>query len=566
MQRIDRRQFLAGTLGAAGVLVLGGCKASEDPAGPGQSGAQQDQPADRVVLRLAGGDQGFPSPFAYTRGGGYIQMSYIYDTLLWKDSTGNLLPWLASSYTTSPDKLVYTFELRENVRWHDGQPLTPEDVVFSFAYHRDQKLPATIIAQPVPDIAEVRATGPRTVEFRLSKPVATFLQFGGAGAIPIVPKHIWSSVTNAATATDPKLLVGTGPYRLESYSRGEGSYLYAANDDYFLGRPVVRRIENRPVGEGPAAGLTALTAGEVDVAGVSGVRPEVLAAARGDSSLAILEEGPGASQLALNFNLAKGGALADVRFRQACCRAIDRADLVKRLFGGQGRPGNPGWIPPDNPFHAKVEQYDFDVAAANKMLDDAGYLPSGGGGTRQTPAGEPLRFTLLSANPVPPVAEVLVNSLKAIGVEVVPQGVDTPTFNERMSKLDVELSLIASGGMSSDLAPDYLRLVYNSKTKLAQHAQGYVNPEVDDLTQRQLATTDLNERKKIVTQAQELIARDVPILPLFYPTSYTVFRKSTFDQWYVTPGGVAGVVPTANNKQAFVTGIKAGTKVRATKG
>ena len=134
-----------------------------------------------------------------------------------------------------------------------------------------------------------------------------------------------------------------------------------------------------------------------------------------------------------------------------------------------------------------------------------------------------------------------------------------------MSKLDVELSLIGSGGMNSDLAPDYLRLVYNSKTRLAQHAQGYVNPEVDDLTQRQLATLDEGERKKIVARAQELIARDVPILPLLYPDSYTMFRKATFDQWYVTPGGVAGVVPTANNKQAFVTGTKTGTKVRATK-
>ena len=234
--------------------------------------------------------------------------------------------------------------------------------------------------------------------------------------------------------------------------------------------------------------------------------------------------------------------------------------VTLNFFLPRAMPGGPARRPHQRGHaHAKVEQYPFDVAAANKMLDDAGYPRAAAGSTRQTAAGQPLRFTLLSASPVPPVAEVLVNSLKAIGVEVVPQGVDTPTF-------DVELSLIGSGGMNSDLAPDYLRLVYNSKTKLAQHAQGYVNPEVDDLTQRQPATLDQGERKKIVAQAQELIAQDVPILPLFYPDSYTVFRKATFDQWYLTPGGVAGVVPTANNKQTFVTGTKSGTKVRATKG
>jgi len=226
-------------------------------------------PGHPRALHLAGGDAGFPSPFAYSRGPGYVQMSYIYDTLLWTDASGRQLPWLASRVRRSSDGLTYTFELRDNVRWHDGRPLTPADVVFTFDYYAKQTLSPEIIAMPVPGIAEVKATGPRTVEFRLKAPIATFLGFGGAGAVPIVPKHIWESIDHAAMATDPKVLVGSGPYRLKSYSGGDGSYLYTANDDYFLGKPFVKRIENRPVGDP----LTALKSGEIDAATVLGVTP-----------------------------------------------------------------------------------------------------------------------------------------------------------------------------------------------------------------------------------------------------------------------------------------------------
>lgn len=107
---------------------------------------------------------------------------------------------------------------------------------------------------------------------------------------------------------------------------------------------------------------------------------------------------------------------------------------------------------------------------------------------------------------------VLIAALKAIGVELRAEAVDTPTFNQRVIRGDSELSLIGSGGVNSDLAVDYLRLVYSSKATLTQKAQGYSNPEIDDLTQKQLNTVDEAERKRIVSRIQEIIARDVPLL------------------------------------------------------
>ncbi|MCA1570395.1 MAG: ABC transporter substrate-binding protein [Chloroflexi bacterium] len=515
---MDRRRFLRGTVGVAGAVVLGGCNGTDDASsGPGSSllpaeGPAGLEPVPRPTLRLPGGDFGFPSPFTYSRGPGYWRMSYLYDTLLWKDSTGDLLPWLASGFERSEDGLTYTFGLRDDVRF----------------------------------------------EVRLTRPVVTFLR-SVAGALPIVPRHIWASVDDAAAASDLAVLVGTGPYRLQTYSQGEGAYLFTANDDHFLGMPFVERIEYQPVGDE----LTALMAGEIDAGGpppLGGARPEALAPFGNDASFGVLD-GPADATSALYFNLAAGGALADVRFRRACAMALDRDDLVERLLGGNGEPGNPGFLPPSHPSHHDVEQYPFDVEAANALLDDAGYARDGTG-IRQGTDRRPLRFSLLVGNQAPsPVAELLVGVFGVIGVELNPEGADPPTRDARTAAGDYDIALIGYGGLGGD--PDYLREVYSSRVpRRFQSVSGYTNAEFDEIADQQLVALDDDERAQLVDRMQEIVAADVPLLPLFYPTSFHIFRESVFDQWYFTPGGFANRIPTVYNKQVFITGLQTGTEVR----
>jgi len=563
MVSIDRRTFLLGTMGAAaGAVVLASCGGDDDGAAPGPQAQTDDlAPAARPTLRLPGGNVGFPSPFAYQRGGGLIKSTLIYDTLVWKDSTGQILPWLAHRWDRSPDARTYTFHLRDNVRWHDGRPLTARDVAFTFQYFRNNTIPPQVITQPLPEIEDVRATGDHTVEFRLRAPLATFFGFGGVGSVMIVPEHVWSGVQNPGQASDPALLVGSGPYRLESYDRGQGAYLYSANDAYFLGTPFVSRLEYRPVGDQ----LAGVVAGELNVAGASGLRPEALAPFRNNPELEVLQGPPGNSGTGLWWNLARGGALADPRFRKACAHAINREDLVQRLHGGNADPGNPGWIPRANPFHVDVEQYRFDQARANRLLDEAGYTRPSPDATRQTPDGQPLRFSLLTTSPPPPLTDLVVNALRAVGVEAAPEALDTPAFNRRVTTGGSELSLIGFGGMNTDHAADYIRQIYSSKTESVQHAQGYVNPELDRLADEQLTAIDESRRKEIVGRAQRIIADDLPMLPLVYPHSYAIFSPRAFDQWYYTEGGVASTVPSVENKHLFVTGKKTGLDIRPTR-
>ena len=546
MPQITRRTFLRASAGAAAALYVGGCGSSSTQSG---------------TVRLPGGTFGFPTPFAYIAGLGYEQMSYIYDTLLWKDASGRLIPWLARKVRRSDDGRTYMFELREGVKWHDGRPFTAEDVVFTFDYFADQPLGPLVTAQPR-GVSGARARSRLVVEVELEAPAVTFLE-QVASAVPIVPKHVWSKIEDAPLTQSRKVLVGTGPYRLRSYSAGEGAYQYEANNGFFLGKPFIKRIELRPVDDQ----LSALRAGEIDSASTppEGVGRDALGPFRGDE-FGILGS-PATFTFPLIWNIAKGGALADVRFRRASAMAIDRQAIVNRLIAGQGSPGNPGFIPPKHPFHVPVEQYPFDPAAANRLLDRAGY-ERGSGGVRRGPDGKQLRYTLVTGNvPVPPMLDMLVAAMKEIGVELKPQAVDLPTLFSRLEAGDNEIALSLYPGpgptaLNSD--PDYMRTFYSSRVKdRLQGAQGWVNHEFDRLADRQLVTADRQERMRLVARMQHIVADELPVLPLYYPTLFDAFRKEAFDQWYYTPGGFAGGLPGVYNKQALVTGRKVGLEVRS---
>jgi peptide/nickel transport system substrate-binding protein len=550
-----RRTFLKGMVGAAGAVLLGGCGGNGRPGGGG-----------RPTLRVESWTQlGFPSPFTYTAGPGYWRMTLLFDTLLWADSTGEQLPWLASSYRASGDGLVHTLELRETT-WADGRPLTARDVSFTYQYYRSNTLTPFQIAVPRTD-ADVVPTGERSVEFRLRQPDATFVQ-QVLGAMPIVPEHVWSTIRDpngVETTHRDQSLIGTGAYSLQSRNVSENTELYVARDGYFLGPPFVRRIEMVPA----ADPLAAVRIGQMDAAGThaEGVRNEVLAPFRDDPEFGIVDR-PDAFAFPLFFNISRGGALADLRFRRACLHAIDQGDMVHRLLTGNGRVGNQGWLPPSNPyFNPDVRQYPFDRAEAERLLDEAGYRRPRPGGPRTNADGSPLRYVLYIPDGVPiAVAELIASSLRAVGVDIDLQRIDLiRLFGVKLQQsYDLLVTLYpgpAGIGPSGD--PEILRGVYHSRPPNPFHkATGYANPEVDRLIDAQLRTVDVEERKRLVGQVQRIVADDLPVAVLYYTTLFHAFRKNVFDQWYFTPGGFGPGLPDVYNKQPYITGRKVGTDVR----
>ncbi|MDQ6741128.1 MAG: ABC transporter substrate-binding protein, partial [Actinomycetota bacterium] len=404
------------------------------------------------MLHLPAGDFGY-TPFNYLLGPGYVRMSLLFDTLIWKDSQG-YIPWLATEWKQSADGKAWTFTLRPGVKWHDGTPLTVDDIVFTFDYFKKQP-PTSPLLRGLEFVSGARKVDAQHVEVALTQVYAPFL-VNIAGALPIIPQHVWEKVADPTTFTAPEAAIGSGPYKLTSYDAASGAYGYDANNDFWLGKPFVQRIEMVPTGDD----LLALKQGTLDAADVSapsGVTDDVLAQFQAPDYGVLnqlLEFSP-----VIHFNLAKGAPYTDVNFRRAWAYAIDRDELVQRVLQGKGKPGNPGWLGPASSwYNPAVEQYKFDPAKAKALLDSAGYKDRNGDGMRELPNGKPLDVHILGGGgPFARVTELIVAQLKSVGIKASFTSPGDPNaLIEQFARgnYDVGLLFYELGG-----DPDYMRQV-----------------------------------------------------------------------------------------------------------
>lgn len=539
-------------------LVLSGCGGGDD--GGSAKPPATERPAQVDRLRLSGFDIGYPSPFAYLKGPGLVQVNFVFDTLIWKDDTGKFVPLLASAWEHSANGTEWRFTLRDGATWHDGRPVTADDVVFTFQYMTTGPGKDALGFIGKPEVTEVVAEAPNRVLIHLPGPSALF-EPTVAGRVPIIPKHIWSGVTDPAKYLDRTAVIGSGPYRLESYDRAAGSYLYTANDSYFLGKPYVRRLEFVPA---PNA-LQALGAGGIDAATV-GV--ENLEEAIPDSVLKAYEGGkygrvtaPGEANRALHFNIGAGFPYNDKRFRQAVAFGIDRQDLVKRILVGRGQPGSSGNLAPSNPFLAEgLPTYGRDLTRAKALLDEIGLKDANGDGTRDLPDGRPFTPELQTNSLFSPQTPQLIKEyLREAGIDVQIKSLDQATSDANGIEGRYGMALFTYGGMGGD--PDYLRTRLSSKSqaKVYSKIHGFTNARFEELAGKQRVTIDVPAREKLVDEMQQIVAEELPLLSLYVPDRMQIFVKDVFDAWYFTPGGLFALHPGPYNKLALATGHKTGT-------
>jgi peptide/nickel transport system substrate-binding protein len=548
-----RGRLLRAVAATAAIGVLAAC-ASDDSASPGQGQAARPESVER--LRLPGGDWGYPSPFAYVRGPGLVNVNFLFDTLLWKDSTGEAIPWLASQYQRSPDGLEWRFTLRDDVRWHDGQALTADDVVFTFEYlTKGAGATAPGIFGRI-DVKEVVAESPTVAVIRLNSPQAGF-EISVAGRIPVIPRHIWSDVADPAKLRDPKALMGSGPYKMQSFDEASGNYLFVANESYFMGTPYVRRLEFVTVSDS----LLALQRGDIDAGSPGseeGMPEEALKPFETDRFEQL--SGPGEWSRVLHFNMTKGFPYDNRDFRQAVAYAVDRKDMVKRILFDRGEPGSLGGLAPSHQFAATgLPAYDRDLAKARSLLDAAGLRDVNGDGVRDLPDGQPFKPELQTSSRFSSkTAELTKEYLREVGIDVTIRSLDSAAADDNAAKGNYEMALVGYGGLGGE--PDLLRTRYSAQVRSASfnRVHGYQNAAFEELAARQLRVVDTEERKKAIQDMQRLLAEDVPTIPLYVPTRVHIYPANSFDAWYYTPGGVFGGYPGTINKHAFVTGKKVG--------
>jgi peptide/nickel transport system substrate-binding protein len=366
------------------------CPLFLSPAAAAENTGEGNARVFKATWGASGGDWGFPSPLTfYPRGPGYVMTSFCFDPLVWPDETGNITGMLASSWDESPDGLTWTFHLRNDVKWHDGEPFKASDVVFTYNYVKGKAAVSPIGAgwYNTAVIGSVEAPDDYTVRIKLNQPYAPFMQ-QVAAVVPIMPEHVWKDVSDPAKYIDKKAATGTGPFILEDYNKEQQSYKYSANKNYFLGKPVIDTLifvkSTDPV--------ISLKVGDVDEASLTLDQVQAL----NDSHNMKVVEGPGYWVYRLRFNIPANPILENTDIRKAIYYSLDCEDIQKKVLHGGGIAGKPGYVPPYSSwYNPGVTQYAYDPAAAGRILDDAGYDKKGSDGIRLTPEGKRLEFQLL---------------------------------------------------------------------------------------------------------------------------------------------------------------------------
>ncbi len=468
--------------------------------------------------------------------GGYVR-SLIFDTLLLQPTNRSFIPWLAESYEVDEENLKITFKLRPNLKWHDGMPLTAKDVEFTFNLIINSEYTEKIDRWNLRGFIEyVKATDDRTVEFKLKEPFAPALWYIGI-LIPILPAHIWSNVdpTTFKNLDNP---VGSGPFKFVKYTPGVSIEL-EANPDYFMGRPKIDKLVI-VLYKSTSSMMLDLQAGNIDTISAATVSPELVPVLLKDPNIRIVQRPDLGFIRFLAFNLMKYPF--NIReFREAVAYAIDKEAIVKTVMLGYADPAADGYVQKIQGIWYNPEigyrKQDFDKARS--ILDSIGFKDTDGDGIRETPNGTKLSFTLLTISgrvEFERTAELISKWLKEIGIEAKVEAQALGTVDQREGVGDFELGLMGVGGLGAEIDFYLFTRFHSSGAKpLGEYAPRnwfrYKNPEMDQLLEAQRRELDLQKRIELIYKIQEIIKRDIPIIPLYVKRYLTAYRTDNFVNW-----------------------------------
>jgi peptide/nickel transport system substrate-binding protein len=459
------------------------------------------------------------------------------------DERGQTVPSLARDWDVSEDGLVYTFYLRRDVTWHDGEPFTADDVLFTVGamQHEDYQGP--------PELAELwrtvgaEKTDDYTVTFTLQAPLPTFLDYTTIG---ILPEHVLVNVPAAELTGDQFNVrpVGTGMFKISEVS---GDYvILEANPEYYGEQPLLSKIEFKFYPDYQSI-LTAYQQGEVE--GISEVLPEDLDKVREEEYLNLYTARlSGYTLVFLNLDLP---IFEQKEVRQALLWGIDRQRIIDQILDGQGIVAHSPIMPDSWAYNQDVMQYHYDAAKAAQLLTEAGWTDTDNDGVRDK-EGVRLEFTLLT-NKDPlrrQIIEEIARQLWEVGVRVVPVVEDSSwVVNEALRPRNFDALLFSWGNLPSDPDP---YLMWHS-TQIGGEGQNYAglnDVDLDLLLEQARQSTEQSERARLYRDFQELFADEVPSLLLYYPVyNYAVDemvngvqlspmmdasdRFRTASQWYI---------------------------------
>lgn len=529
---VSRRTMLKSTAaaGAAGFVTL-------------ETGPQGAFAQDANSTLTGSFYQPIPNPWQMSGMG--IWTSLVFERLVsWDENYANIVPALAESWTTSEDGMVFTFNLRPGVTWHDGTPFTAADIVWSY---QTLSHPAITGSWILPNLTQIKGTAAYkageseelpsvvaiddlTVEITLEAPSPLFIQ---QIAMPfILPKHLLESVPVETLFDDPyfsEQLVGLGPYKFEEWER-EQFQTITRHDDYYRGQPMIENIVARKYDQ-PSVALLAQQNNEVDA--VLLLSPDDIATAKEDENLDVF---PGPAMLCQSLGTGnKPEILHDKRVRQAILYAIDRKTIIESLYQGTATAINTPflaeWVPMDG-----VNPYDYDPEKAKALLAEAGWDPDV---TLDVWAYYLDQFTgrLLAA---------FQQYLGDVGIKTAVQQTDFANIEADYNAGNFGL-LYQGSSLGPD--PDNVYIYFHSKS---EYNKLYSDPKVDELLDAGRVALDPDERAQIYAELAVLL-NDLS----FWPVLWAPLRH-----WAVTKNvtGVNGNMGVPGLHIPFTTHAETWTK------
>ncbi|HLA08141.1 MAG TPA: peptide ABC transporter substrate-binding protein [Anaerolineales bacterium] len=459
---------------------------------------------------------------------------------------------LAEAWGVAPDGTIYNFTIQANAVWHDGTPVTSDDVIFTIELMKSE---GSLVPPDIKELwsrIEVTRLNEKNLKFTLTEPYVPFMDYLTFG---VLPKHLLESVPpdqmpNAGFNINP---VGTGPYKFDHLIVENGEItgvVLTINSAYYASMPFIEQVVFRYY-QTSAAALDAYQQG--DVLAVSQITPDVLASALEEVNLSFYtSQLPQMSFVFFNLNNPDVAFLQNTKVRRALMLGINRSYLINTFLQGQAIPSNSPILPSSWAYYEGTEHFEFNPDEAINLLKGEGYVIPAGGGEVRAKEGVPLVFTMLHPDDTQhtQISQTIRDQWAKIGVRVDLQAVpydklvlDSLTSRAYQSAL-VDLNL------SRTPDPDPYPFWHQAESTGGQNYSQWDNRAASEYLEQARVTADYSLRTRLYRNFQVIFAKELPALPLFVPVySYAVDsqvqgvqvaplydpsdRMATFTQWYL---------------------------------